>query len=667
MKIRLNTTNLMIQKQNAFVQRAKTNQIQQNTKPMELSSFNSIGRSMVVFRGETQDNPQNNIDLRSKTVKELKELKLAMLENNAESEEIIKDAQEKLNAIESWDYFEENLKQENAAEREIKEKGLSRFLNPFQCYDIREKHYDNFSSRNSVIRDYCYHKKQYEDIVRMSPLNAEQTKNFIASIDDMIAQKMQIEEQEKRLNGIEGVKNAIEAMNNAHGGLDDRIAGYDYEKDEIKRAFIHPLSESQNKPEVKVPSSVLLYGASGTGKTTFLYGIKHEAKEKGYARVISMPSVNNSEDFMRILKEEFRKARTLYLERGDNDKPKKIRTILLFNDAEQYFGMSYEQAKKVYGDLIDEADADKLQNLNHDPKLINNFKSILDSCSGIPSKDAPDDTLDNSATTIFITTNYPHLIDRDLIRKFDVMLPINPAKNVNLEEVMKHYFKKCSDVLDEVKKAAQNPNFNERDLKFLTCYLNQKSINTLMKMAEEGTLDKLSINWKNIPYDKIAKDFNPSKAKGAFDNMQLRDLAIASLNDYIEDPARNYSGHYYARLYSEPRKLDPVRYKHFVDIFNTLAPLNKQEEIDPLIMQRREKEVLLGIERLSSTENPMSEKDKKRLEYIRTHERHELNYLEYKEKDETLSEEEKIRLADIRKSIEAEKINDVNIDEDEDY
>lgn len=81
---------------------------------------------------------------------------------------------------------------------------------------------------------------------------------------------------------------------------------------------------------------------------------------------------------------------------------------------------------------------------------------------------------------------------------------------------------------------------------------------------------------------------------------------IASLNDYIKDPARNYSGHYYVRLYSEPRKLDSVRYKHFVDIFNTLAPLNKQEEIDPLIMRRRQKEVLLGLERA----NLMTEKDK---------------------------------------------------------
>ena len=352
----------------------------------------------------------------------------------------------------------------------------------------------------------------------------------------------------------------------------------------------------------------------------------------------------------------------LYNEKDDDSNTKRVRTILLMNDAEKYFGMSLEEAKFIYGDLINPTDVKRLKEIQHNGALIDIFKPLLDNCSGLPDENS-NDALTNSAVTIFITTNYPHLIDRDLIRKFDVIIPINPAKNVNLEEVMKHYFKKCSDVLDEVKKAASNPNFRARDLKFLSCYLNKKSIDTLVKMVEEGTLDRLSIDWENIPYDKIAKDFNPSKSKGAFDNKQLCDLAIASLNDYIEDPNRKYSGHYYARLYSEPRKLDPVRYKHFVDIFNTLAPLNKQEDVDPLIMQRRQKEILLGLERIGE----LTEKDQKQLEYIRAQEQQELNYLEYKEKEETLSEQERARLNDIKKSIEDDKNDSVKKDEDDDY
>ena len=145
--------------------------------------------------------------------------------------------------------------------------------------------------------------------------------------------------------------------------------------------------------------------------------------------------------------------------------------------------------------------------------------------------------------------------------------------------------------------------------------------------------------------------------------MQLRDLAIAALNDYIEDPEREYTAHYYVRLFNEPRKLDPVRYKHFVDIFNTLAPLNKQEDVDIAIVRQREKALLTGLEKAGM----LSDKDRKRLEYIRTQEQQEINYLEYKEKEGSLSEEEKNRLEKIRETILAEKQTNEQNAEDEDY
>lgn len=666
MKVALNPTKLIVQKQNTFVQRPQNNQIQQNTKSMELSNFNSIGRSMVSFRG----NSQINMDLKSKTIEELEELKSTILGNSEESEKIKKDAQERLDAIETWNYSDEYLKQQNEAENEINRKHLSRFWNPFQCHEIRQKHYDKFSRRNSEIEGYKSHKKQDEDIVRMSPLSAEQTKNFIASIDDMIAQKKQIEEQERRLQGIEGIKSAIESMNNAQGGLDDRIAGYDYEKNEIRNAFITPLAESKMDPTIEVPGSILLYGASGTGKTTFIRSIAQEGKSGEYAHVVDLPATLTSKDLIERIKDELDKAKGRYFEPDETGAPKRIRTILLLDDAEKFFGMPYEQAKAVYKELIDDNDTARLQGRDYNPDVIDTFKALLEKCSLVPANIK--DNSQKAATTMFITTNYPHLIDRDLIRKFNKIIPVNPAKNVNLEEVMKHYFKKCSDVLEEVKKAAQNPNFKARDLKFLKDYLNQKSINTLIKMAEEGTLDKLSIDWQNYPYNSLAKLFNPSEEKGAFDNMQLRDFAIEALNSYIAEPNRRYYGHYYNTLFyhdtitnddgieKRTRNLDPQRYKHFVDIFNTLAPLNKQEGISEEKQQIIEKQRLLGLE----FANMLEEQDKKLLEFIRTQEKQELDYLEFKEKEGTLSEEDKKRLDTVKKSIE---LDNITINEDEDY
>ena len=101
----------------------------------------------------------------------------------------------------------------------------------------------------------------------------------------------------------------------------------------------------------------------------------------------------------------------------------------------------------------------------------------------------------------------------------------------------------------------------------------------------------------------------------------------------------------------------------FVDIFNTLAPLNQQEEIEETVIRQREKELLQGLEKAGL----LSDKEKKRLEYIRTQEMQELNYLEYKETEGTLSEEEKCRLEKMRASMNSESGSDDEDYEDDEY
>jgi len=326
--------------------------------------------------------------------------------------------------------------------------------------------------------------------------------------------------------------------------------------------------------------------------------------------------------------------------------------------------MSYDQAMAVYGGLINETDETKLKGIQHDPKTIDMFKSIFDDCSGVPEK--IDRTLSNAATTIFITTNYPHLIDRDLLRKID-FFAVNPAKDKNMEEVMKFYFKKCSDVLDAIKDRAKDPDFSADDLKFVKRYISKTSVEKLIQMAQDGTLQDLRVPYDTIPFENIAHAFRPTTKTGAFDNKQLRDLSIQALNQYIQDPAQNYEEYYYTLLFNTKRMLDPVRYKHHVDIFNTLAPLNKQEEKEDTEKMLEEKIILYRMERAGI----LSDKNRKKLDYIKAQDSQELNYLQTKKKETPLTEEEQVRLDRIleeQKIIQEEllKLNSSNDDEDDD-
>ena len=185
-------------------------------------------------------------------------------------------------------------------------------------------------------------------------------------------------------------------------------------------------------------------------------------------------------------------------------------------------------------------------------------------------------------------------------------------------------------------------------------------------MHKNGTLQDLKIPYETIPYENIARDFKPSSKKGAFDNRQLQQLSINALNQYIDDPLREYSGHYYSLLFNTKRMLDPVRYKHHVDIFNTLAPLNKQEEVADEQKLLEEKIILFKMEQAGI----LSERDKKKLDYIKAQDLQELNYLQTKKTETELSDEEQARLDKIlfeQKIIQEELSQLENTDDEEDF
>lgn len=642
MKVTLTTSSIT----NSYPQNQKQSNVskplQKQENSMELTNFNTLGRSLVSFKGNVD--AKNDLDLESKSVAELEEMKQFYEANQAGIEKKKREAQARLDKIAAWDYWAEDEKQKMDAENEITRKGLSRFWNPFKCDDIREKHRDAFRTKNNEI-DRLKAKKEFdEEIIDSTPLSDTQAKVVVDLINNQIKLKKADEENKARLNGLKDVQDAINAMSNAQGGLNERVAGYDYEKDELRRIFTGTLAKSKDDPTTEVPPCIMLHGASGTGKTNMIRAIGREAFEAGQAKVIDLSPSVEGDDFMRELKQELYNAKGRYFELDENREPKRTRTVILINDAERFLGMTLQQARKVYGNLVDEVDEARIKSFKHEVNYenIDKFKSLLDLCSEIP--EGPDDKSDRSATTIFITTNYPHLVDRDVLRKLQY-IAVNPAKNKNLEAVIKHYFERSSKIIEEIKRVASTPDFRAKDLRHLKDVLSPDSIETVVKMVEDGTINTLNIPHEDIPYENMAKDYNPTPSKGAFDNKQIQEFSKKALNDYIQNPKRPFSGHFYSMMYNEPRKIDSARYQHFIDIYNTLAPLNKREGDDMKILAAREKELLLKMEKAGV----LGDEDRKKLDYILAQEAEELRYLESRENENTITEVEKMRLEELRK------------------
>ena len=633
MKVMLNTIKTSSLKQGLFLQKPSVNSISNNEKTFELSNFNSIGRSLISF-----GSIGNNGNLEALTDQQLEDLKRIYRSNQADMDSKKRDAQSKLDEISNWDWFDEYFKQQQDAEDEIKSRGIGK-LHPFKRKEIREKHYDDFKRRDAYIDSLKANRSAYEIIINMTPTNKSQIDALVAQIDAMLAQRKQIEAQRIRLEGIDGVQKTINAMFNKQGNLDDRIAGYEYEKSEIKKMFIDPLVNSKRDPSVKVPAAVLLHGATGTGKTTFLNGIGVQCSD--VAKVVDLSQDVEAEDFLDEVDRQMRDARTRYFEKDENGNEKRTRTIFLINEAERFLSMTPEEAKILYGDnVFDAMDMEYMERYGQSAEYINQFKSLLDTCSEAPSH--PDDTA-KGALTIFITSNYPHLIHPDLLSRDGKMpfLAINPAKNKNIEEVIKHYFKKASELTEKIKQM-EDP----EDIKHVSG-LTQKAKDNIRKMIQVGTIGTLEVDWENIPYDKFAQEFNPSMKKGAFSNDSYRKIADKSINMYFEDPSHNFEYYFISNLDREDgekrlpngtiipsgRDINPQRYKKFVSIYNMLAP-----------SEPNEKKSLLRMERMGM----LDEKAQKRLDYIRIREASELKNLQEKEQNGSLTDEEKIRLVQLQ-------------------
>lgn len=566
----------------------------------------TIGKDSVSFKGEP-------IDVET------------MKKNKAELIKQRDAAQAKLDRAKRWNYSKQKTLAEQKAETEIKREGLG-FFNLVKKSRIRDKWMNEFYEKDREIDVINSKKAEYQSIVNTCNTALSNTSG---SIDLGI-----------QLNNINNAQDALNGMLTARGGLNQRIAGYGFEKSKIERLFVEPLSKSQNNPDIKVPSAILLHGATGTGKTTILDAIAEQSK--GNVRIDDLTEEKDSNALTQDFKNKLKTARKKYLEEDSITKqPKRTRTILLINEAEKILAMTPEYAKEHLDYNLSESDYALLKTYDESTQLVENvnfFKGFLDHCSQAP-KDSND--VERGALTVFITTNYPHLIHPDLLTR-DGKLPyiaINPAEGSNIEAVVKHYTKLNSLALEAAKSIE-----NIQDVDQLAG-LTQAAKNKLKEYKKENKLDKLNIDYGAIPYDKVALMNRPTKELGAYSNDRYRKVSEEAFINYLEEPETPYYTHFMKVIIREKRDIGPKRYNKFYEIHRILAPLEVGE-----------REELIKLEKTEA----LDEKYKARLVYIRMLEKADKENLLAKQQLGQISNEEKDRLNQI---LEYERLDNLSLEE----
>lgn len=596
MKVNLQTTKFNTAtylKRNTVPQKQNGNPINFSNRT-ELPSDYSAGRSLISFKG--------TIDIDS-----LEEKKKKIQEKRD-------DAQAKLNKANNWLSYFEKEKAENEAEEEIKKQGLS-WYNWSKKSDIRDRYLNRYYEKNAEIQRIESKRFEYQEIIDACNL--------------ALAEKSDEITIGKIYNESNAAQNAINNMLNGEAGLNNRIAGYGTEKSKITRILIDPVQKSKNNPKVKVPSAIMLYGATGTGKTTFLEAVKDEAVD---VRIDDMTEELNSSKLKRDFQRKLETARQKYLEtykdENGEEHQKRTRTLLLINEAEKILAMTPEYAKEHLDKALTDSDYALLESYKKDTNLndnVNFFKRFLDHCSKVPG-DKNDK--DRGALTVFITTNYPHLIHPDLLTRDGKLtnIAINPANGANIEAVVKHYAKLNEEALEAAKNISDDTGID------MLSGLSEKAKEKLKEYRKNGRLDELQINAESIPYEKITMMCKPTDKMGAYSNDGYRKISEDTFLNYLENPETPYYTHLIKTLMRAKRDIDPVRFIEFKRIDRMLSPI-----------ELNEREELINLEKSEA----LDEKYKGRLEYIRLIEQSEIANLTAKQQLGQISEDEIKRLKEI--------------------
>lgn len=199
-------------------------------------------------------------------------------------------------------------------------------------------------------------------------------------------------EEKEKLNNtlsevVSNVKEKMQIKTRANFAM-GKIAGYDGIKVLLNTIYITPVKEMNEKV---VPNVILFYGPSGLGKTSIGSAIAEDAGTRFRNRTVGMGKEEKMIEWIEKRLEEGK----------ENYNAHKRFSIIQLNE---------------FDDFLDDK-----------PELLDKFLKVIDNCAK------------KYHTTIFLTTNNPLLINKKILDKVEVKIPMSPASKEDIRDIVKYY------------------------------------------------------------------------------------------------------------------------------------------------------------------------------------------------------------------------------------
>lgn len=311
--------------------------------------------------------------------------------------------------------------------------------------------------------------KQYQNLAQ----NLNLSKDVIAAItkDEQASIKRQ------------AINNRKKSFANDYGLK--KIAGYTDEIDLLSLTFIKNVDDEKAGKFLKEPiiNSMLFYGPTGCGKTTFAKALAEEADCNFREIKIRGLSQRSKEE---AFKQEYEEIAE---EAQENFEKDNIRTIVLIDEADRFF------------------------NEKTSSSFINYMKDLMETCS------------QEDHVTLFLTTNDPLKFPYELRSPIRIGLLVNldPPNEENTIKVLQHYFR----------------DVNAENIDYIRVYDKIKEIspdvysNTHLKSISDLAFEMSNNEDKELNTDLIIKAID--KYNNLYDNKELTRITKEYIDKYLNE------------------------------------------------------------------------------------------------------------------------------------